>query len=191
MTEKVIINQRQADAIERYKKEQREQLESLNENSTRHESWAQPLVGMDVDKIIASIHDGYEVEPEFKVGQFVIDVTTNVTREVKGEDMARFLNWEYIRKQHVRHATESEIAAEKERRWWGKHGRGIWELRKGDALVHARNGKDWRIVKEVGEHVVDNYSFLEHKTVTSTIRYVTENFTIICFAESRLDGDTN
>src|SRR5699024_2434909 len=60
---------------------------------------------------------------------------------------------------NFRHATESEIAEEKERRFWMNHGRKWRGIREGDILVNKGDGKDWIIVKTVFRSYCEMWSF--------------------------------
>src|SRR5699024_11265270 len=53
----------------------------------------------------------------------------------------------------IRYATESEIAAEKERRFWNRHGREVWELKQDDLLISRNypNSGDIKIVEASDE----------------------------------------
>lgn len=133
---RVKINQKQADAIERLKKEQYKRIEEVKANSEIYLSdWEKPLFQLDADDIQNALFEGYEVEPEFYVGDWVnhrlhgigkvIEVNKN-TLEIyrsSGDEEGAYV-W---RKKNVRHATKQEA-------WWAKHGRDVWELKPGDII---------------------------------------------------------
>ncbi|GGJ86120.1 hypothetical protein GCM10007063_05780 [Lentibacillus kapialis] len=137
---------------------------------------------MGTETLIRALYIGYEVEPEFEEGQWVIafhdngrhkctGVITGIdsgyltvdVRNVHGEDLHLSLEGYDV----IRHATESEIAAEKDRRWWAEHGREVWELKIGDILANKHNGRMY--VR--GSDVTPDSGHIE----------------VVCFAEQRLD----
>src|SRR5699024_4993267 len=151
MTEKVKVTKEQAEAIERYKKEL---VDSIDEQyrfgvkRTPYE-WAEPLVELGGEQVLEIIKHGYEVEPEFEVGDWVVRTKElnhqnfhegkifKVKRIVKGHLTKDLLvvdnddNSEH-HFENIRHATSEEIAKEKQRRWWAKHDRKVWELKIND-----------------------------------------------------------
>lgn len=74
---------------------------------------------------------------------------------------------------------------EKERRWWAKHGRGIWELKVGDFLINDKLGT----IEEVKE--VNEQRYLIGKwTAYMELDYIKDNYSVAFFVEDRKDiGD--
>lgn len=121
----IKLTKNQADAVEKIKIEQRKMIETIkaHPNLYRVEKWEKPLFELETDDIQRALFDGYEVEPEFKVGDWVYNTRTNKvaqidSRYVSGMDelWVNDEEFNFYRKDDSRHATESEIAQEKERR---------------------------------------------------------------------------
>ena len=141
----------------------------------------------------------YEVEPEFKVGDWVIFTDEPEDEPIFGRINKNMIvewdddvtnNYDEIQKLykegHLRHATPEEIAEEKERRWWASHGRDVWELKTGDVL--------WDPVLKgavVVDHIDDmgqvHYSNGDHDQPED----LRGNYKVICFAEDRKDVKNN
>lgn len=139
---------------------------------------------------------GYEVEPEFKKGDYVMVKWKNREKE----EFYRVVSidpWGSIQietldgvpnasgHENTRHATPSEIAEEKERRWWKKHGRDVWELKVGDVLVDT----DGEILEVTDER--DDYKGYYLDYCSYSLEIIKNRFIILTFAESRLDVKTN
>src|SRR5699024_8613457 len=82
----------------------------------------------------------------------------------------------------LRNATQEEIAEEKQRRWWAKHGRDVWELKEDDIL--NVNGAI-RTVYHVDENKVYFYEVSEIYTLD--IMKGSGTTIVVCFAEDRKD----
>ena len=152
------------------------------------------LNDLTLDELIRALYIGYEVEPEFKVGDWIIDKSVNkigkITEIINGRDIYNDgRNISYSLLIDIRHATPSEIAEEKERRFWARYDRGVWELRKGDMLYEEESGSSI-VVEEISSRegmtaVVfpdDDYMYLYD---------VKENYKVAVFAKDRLDVKTN
>lgn len=126
-----------------------------------------------LDEFIHALYIGYEVELEYKVGDWV--VTGRNVIGVYGKDIMTSGN--------IRHATESEIAEEKERRWWSCHGRKVNEYKPSD-IVSASSSS--LLCLEVIDIDCDGDVRLQQHDETIFLRKP-EKLTVICFAEDRLD----
>ena len=74
---------------------------------------------------------------------------------------------------------------EKERRWWAKHGRGIWELKVGDFLINDKLGT----IEEVKEIKWQKY-LIGKWTAYMELDYIKDNYSVAFFVEDRKDiGD--
>src|SRR5699024_4896974 len=85
--------------------------------------------------------DGYEVEPEYEKGDWVIrddHGTIGIVTSV-GDGYIEYDGGCADGVHFFRHATEEEIAQEKEERWWNKHGRDVGEYRENDIVSHDDN----------------------------------------------------
>ena len=149
------------------------------------------LNGMPILKLIDALRVGYEVEPEYKVGDFVANKTTLEIYEVVSvnENNITIRRNEFKGigsfSQH-RHATPEEIKQEKERRWWKKHGRGVWELRKGDVLRSKSTHLTYEIVD-----ITDNGITFTNDAGFRDKDLIKGCYKVLCFAENRLDVNTN
>src|SRR5690606_32776822 len=159
--EKVKVTREQAKAIEcalydvdEYKGNPDKLLRHASMSNVNFRNELHPIDTIDIVTLAKALYIGYEVEPEFKVGDWVVNTSNGYIRLVENEREANFLNNDYIKRHELRHATPEEIAVEKERRWWAKHGRDVWELRPGDLLV-----SDIRVFKEVREVNNDSVTF--------------------------------
>src|SRR5699024_3825332 len=105
-------------------------------------------------QVVDAYFGGYEVEETFKVGDWVVKGYEGNRGEVIGkvegitestygiEELhgiwSNFLKHKTIiaNDGDIRHATPEEIADEKQRRWWSKHGREVYEFKSGDLIDH-------------------------------------------------------
>src|SRR5690606_17331433 len=191
--EKVKVTREQAEAIE-FAKKNHPNIDIVKAY-VNYRDWRlcgelDSLKLLEFDDLIKALYNGYEVEPEFKVGDWVvIDYKEHGTKvgKIKGYIKKDAF---YIDNNHAagsimntRHATPEEIVAEKERRWWAKHGRDVWELREGDILFDALYSVFQEVLRINGTEIT---WFDGDK---ASMDYVKERCKVVCFAENRLDGD--
>lgn len=81
-----------------------------------------------------------------------------------------------------RHATLNEIKQEKERRWWGKHGRDVWELKRDDILIDSMGILD-RVICVYDNGLIE----LINKKDKLKIDELKKRYKVVCFKEQRLD----
>src|SRR5690625_4301046 len=188
---KVVLTQEQANAIEAFRILEQNNKQILKYNFHKlpeidKDTFAEPINEMDFDTLVKALYIGYEVEPEFKVGDWVFNNGTDRTFQLN-ESTVNALN-EYKNMEHIRHATDEEIAQEKERRWWKKHNRDVWELKEGDVL--DLNGHTFHIVDQVDD---DKTYWLVSKdgpgTATQEIlkNEDTWDWRVVYFSEDRKD----
>ena len=172
---KVRLTQEQADAIEGIKEYQRK---LLNSGEHRIMEEFKDLRSLTTDEFMDALYIGYEVEPEFKVGDWIIDEFSGSMTIIENAGYANDLNND---SNNIRKATKEEIAKEKQRRWWAKHGRDVWELKTKDVL---KFGKRILVVTNVDHNKVyfkeDGWHYLSN---------LDESWSVICFAEDRKDID--
>lgn len=188
--EKVKVTQEQARAIEYIKKNYR--LEFNIEKHTR--GWTniktESLNDLSLDGIIRSLYIGYEVEPEFKIGDWITCETVNKTSLitdaqhhigafrifVDDEDFATYSEY--------RHATPEEIAEEKQRRFWKDNDRDEYELKKNDLL---NINDDFLSIREFyGDEVIFENNCTEDREHLMFL-FKNGNAEVVCFAEDRKD----
>lgn len=155
------------------------------------------LNDLSVDKLVRALYIGYEVDSQYKIGDWVVledgyigeiefinevegwaNVGYSKDTKERGVCLARTYDLIDIK----RHATPSEIAQEKERRWFAKHGRKPWELKKKDVLKFS-NGNFYE-VESVDE--LEKVVFFENGE-EMYLNQVELNFTVVCFADERKD----
>src|SRR5699024_5902020 len=85
----------------------------------------------DVVLLAKALYIGYEVEETFEVGDWIY--SKQVEKFIKIEDEGQLEGYNKF-PSYYRSATPEEIAKEKERRWWAKHGREVWGLRRNDLV---------------------------------------------------------
>lgn len=194
--EKVKLTQEQADTIERLKKHHRYEIERFKRNPNHFADWLLPIKDIDIEHIEHACREGYEVEPEFKEGNWVTHedgivskVTSIDERDIITTDYrlnnggSKYMN---TFAKYFRHATPKEVAKEQERRWWEKHGRDPWEMKRGDLILHDGD------LLFVNKTDFDDYFALEASNYhlnTRLSEYHVRQCKVICFAEDRKDVD--
>lgn len=189
--EKVKLTQEQADAVVMFKKEQFKALKREKKKPSHNLSdWALPLFELDADDIQNALFEGYEVEPEFYVGDWVnhrlhgfgkvieVNKTTLEIYRSSGDEEGAYV-WH---KKNVRHATKQEA-------WWAKHGRNVWELKPGD-IIRVPGRSYHEVTSSIndckrGEYTFDDRYDLNVDELKSGI------YELACFAEDRKDVDND
>ena len=182
--EKVKITREQAEAIEKIK--DIDYAINIHSFKKRPDS---PLVDMSTARLARALFVGYEVEPEFEIGDFieielfgrgvVVEITgiNNADGRIRINGSSEFNEYNVIRK-----LTDEEIKQEKERRWWASHNRDVWELREGDMLID--NFGNVHEVTQVPDDFGNRY-YLDY--VSSNFVEIKQKYKVLIFAENRLD----
>src|SRR5690625_1693434 len=183
--EKVKLTQKQADAIESLlKKGSRDEILDTHFNI---DSWQYSenrcLNGMEASHLARALYIGYEVEPKFKVRDWVYNKNADVFLQIDDKDMAtRYSEYTSI----YRHATPEEVSKERQRRWWSKHNRGLWELREGDVLKADDGGYPIEVCEVFDSRNVRLTGAIPHVKISE----LKEGYKVVYFAEDRKDlGD--
>lgn len=201
MSEKVKLKRKHADLIEselgKMSKSDlmNQHVRTIVEKNNRFVGDYAPFNSLSIEDMAKALYIGYEVEEEWQTGDWVVTKSGYIgeiefINEIEGwanigysKDtlkrgvcLAKTFNLDEIK----RHATEQEIAQEKERRFFARHGRKLWELRKGDLLYEK--GASFT-VSNPGEIAV---RFEESKLLFDWDK-ITKNFKVSCFVEDRLD----
>src|SRR5699024_3239963 len=150
-------------------------------------------------QVVDAYFGGYEIEETFEVGDWVVydngvergyGYKTNQIKDVD-EQKAYFDEGRRMHLTSLRHATPEEIAEEKQRRWWSKHSREVWELKEGDCLIskHDRHSCRIKFVEAVDENsvlLVDGVQdeFYEDK---HALELMCDKYKVFCFVEDRKD----
>ena len=192
--EKVKLTQEQAEAIEKLKRQHKGNVfDAIEDHSNvladANNEWVgkySPLNEMTVAEVAQILVNGYEVEEMFEVGEWVMHKLSKwigeVTRVYEDAlDVLRLGN-EYVwNKKYVRHATPEEIAEEKQRRWWAKHGRDVYEFKAGD-LIKCED-----TTSEV-ESPEEDLIWIKMNGAKGTLpEKIYQGIEVICFAEDRKD----
>src|SRR5699024_8454985 len=110
-------------------------------------------------QVVDAYFDGYKVDPDFEVGDWVVydngvergyGYKTNQIKDVD-EQKAYFDEGRRMHLTSLRHATPEEITKEKQRRWWVRHGRDVYEFKEGDLI---KRGDLTSEVEEVEEKII-------------------------------------
>lgn len=140
----------------------------------------------DVLKVLKAYINGYEVEPEFKVGDWIYNTKAKRVAQIDhrfGNGDELWVDDEEFNFYHLndsRHAIQDEIKQEKERRWWKLHGRNPWELKERDVLTYKESDRTFNVDSVNGDTVV-----LEN--IKYGLKQIKQVFRVACFAEKRLD----
>ena len=172
------------------------------ENMLEHhvvDSWTgagnECLNALSVSELARALYVGYEVEEEFKEGDWVTAMhrtgIKSIGRVIDVVDGKVYAIWttfgEDVTTGHghyglsnVEHATDEEIAREKTRRWWAKHDRQPWEIREGDIL----NVNDEYLEVERIEGNTITFSTFDDWIELDEMKH---NIDVVCFAKDRKD----
>ncbi|MDN4609145.1 hypothetical protein [Sporosarcina highlanderae] len=143
MSGKVKLTQKQSEGIEAMLRSGNWTHEQLIEKHARGMEWsgmqASKLNGIPLLTFVDALRIGYEVEEEYKVGDWVFILNVSKIGKVVrvGNDFVEVDNGMVPSFGFFRHATPEEIKAEKERRVWKEIGREVGEFRDGDRGIHA------------------------------------------------------
>ncbi len=185
---KVKITKEQADAMER------EVVSTENEEVIRcHlKGWVfdenQCLNELTLDELVRALYIGYEVGPEFKVGDWVTynywGLVGKVVCTSGGISLDNRQNSK-LNPNDFNHATPEEIAKEKQRRWWAKHDRDVWEIRQGDVLMAIRR-HIFEVTADPKSHEFGVYTGNDEFDFNIE-ECQDENWKVICFRDDRKD----
>ena len=187
---KVILTKEQANEIEI-----RKQNFSNESTIKKHlEGWKsiRILNLLTLDELIRALYIGYEVEEEFKVGEWIhVDKYGNgkntkvvvVSNIWDGMDRVGFKGGSsHI--SNVRHATPEEIAEEKQRRFWSDNNRDLWHIKRFDILKDD-TGNSFEVNSFYGNG--ENKKVLFKGACFDFMSNVKDLYKIVCFAEDRKD----
>ena len=147
-----------------------------------------PLNELKTHQMARALYIGYEVEETYKVGDLVVHIPTGIIGEISHVN-GNWINFFHSDEQKavnisvndLRHATPEEIAEEKQRRWWAKHGRDVYEFKSGDLIDHEH------YVVEVMEVRSDMLRVEINAAVGTITKEYYDLIKVICFAEDRKD----
>jgi len=193
---KVKLTQKQADEIERIKR-------IGFPGHWKEDGWFierdEKINDLSFHQLTNAVFNGYEVEPEFKSGDWVFNKKNNRTAKINlfgvDEVGARVDDFEFnniYQLDEIRHATPQEIAEEKERRWWAKHNRDVLGFKENDIVKYDCTswGGVCRVISNqysmdaFGKRLIELYNWTSGRIITVRA----ESLEVICFAEDRQDA---
>lgn len=187
---KVKLTQEKADVLEGVITRVGSNEHIVSMHADKEVPWGQEEYAMNdfsLDTLIRALYIGYEVEQEFKAGQYVahkhgnIGIITEVNESVlKVEHYCGGVV--YWTTDIVNHPTPEEISKYKQSRWWAKHGRKVWEIRDHDVLTHISAGGTYVVFYNSVETVM-----FYGGEANRAMEDVKNNFSIKYFAEDRKD----
>ena len=196
--EKVKLTREQAEAIEELLKLRTKESiarEKANPFSLIsgyiNESSRLVFKDMAFDTLIKALYIGYEVEETIKIGDWVKvnwrDKNPTIHKARRVNNAFAIIDGEQANTEPpmriIEHATPEEITEEKQRRWWAKHGRDVWELRENDILYYDDEFKE---VEEVTDICA---IMLSSERVYIPLETIKSKYSVACFAEDRKDID--
>src|SRR5699024_5720744 len=201
MSEKVKLTREQAEAIKSIRGDINGGFTPGNIRTQLKKQWmSKPYATLNelpFEQFIVAVLGDYEVEETFEVGDLVVREREGIKHEKdlyrKGRLFEIYAIDENLScpvickemgghvKESLRHATPEEIAEEKQRRWWSKYGREVWELKENDLLYYDDEFKEVEGVSEIGAIMLSSERFyLPLETIKS-------KYSVACFAEDRKD----
>src|SRR5690625_3798463 len=133
---KLTVTQTQAEEIKRIK-----DVDDAINGQMFNVNEADPLMNLTPAELARALHVGYDVEHIFKVGDWIVTKGTKRVGIVKKIISRSGEGWLYHDLNNFgdvfdafRHATSEEIQQEKQRRWWKKHDRKVWEFKSNDVV---------------------------------------------------------
>ena len=181
MSEKVKLTREQAEAIKSIRGDINGGFTPGNIRTQLKKQWmSKPYATLNelpFEQFIVAVLGDYEVEPIFEVGDWAVDRRS--VYKIISKHHADYLNKEVH--PEVRHATPEEITEEKQRRWWAKHGREVWELKENDLLYYDDEFKEVEEVTEIGAIM------LSSERMYLPIETIKNKYSVACFAKDRKD----
>lgn len=206
MSEKVKLTKKQAEAIEYIS------VNNIGENvmTQLNGHWDDKrsvLHELHLDDFINALYIGYEVEEKYKIGDWVVlkdghvgeiefinedEGWANIGYSKDTKERNINLGNTYKLEDIVRFATQEEIEIEKERRWWKRRKRKVWELITKDEIRNKATQERYDVVNRLHESVIMervNRNSDGSRTVITVNRDSINslNYEVVCLAENRED----
>ena len=200
--EKVKLTREQAEAIEWLRKVHHDseivaRNAVLRERGEKEDSRHRKLFKIGLHELIKALYIGYEVKETFEVGDWVKvnwrDKKPSIHKVRRVNNTFAIIDGEQANTEPpiriIEHATPEEIAEEKQRRWWARHGREVWELKGLDILINEKTGKMYEVDILKDETIrlwkigVDGAFASDYKSA----KEISKNVEVFCFAEDRKD----
>ena len=189
MSEKVKLTREQAEAIKSIRGDINGGFTPGNIRTQLKKQWmSKPYATLNelpFEQFIVAVLGDYEVEGTFEVGDCVVLDDGQIVEIIEDGSCTVVVGWIINRLMYRDQINKSLIKrhATKQERWWAKHGREVWELRRND-LVSDKDGCSYTInlIKK------DYVEFVEFG-MRKKVKEIKESFKVICFAEDRKDVD--
>lgn len=199
--EKVKLTKAQADAIEwalsestTYKNGPELLLQNHGHSQFTNELFLirlEPLNSLNTLNLAKALIVGYEVEPEFKVGDWVVHDLNKKTQKIirkanpASGDCGKFIleNEKGVLPAYLRHATPEEIKQEKERRFWKGLGREVNEYKIGDVVSTGSITRPIETIWKEAELSLEGMGMSNY--------YKLDEIFMVCPVEKRLDVNAN
>lgn len=190
---KVIITPQQAKAIELIETNElltHEETVYAHAHTHQHNPWRgeyAPLNSMNMLTLVDALRIGYEIRPNFEIGDLVkfAKSTTGKVYKVTGNRGGLIFLEHNLNapERNLQHLTDKEKV---EYEWWDSRGREVWELKKGDILEFFGD------LLIVDDFIFDQVILLmryesSENSYAQELDYVKENYMPVCFAEDRQD----
>lgn len=146
---------------------------------TLNKKWVEdyPLFHVEPETLIKALYIGYEVVADYSLGDCLYDeVEKKVLRLVTQCQVDSINNYP----KNFRYATKQEV-------WWFRHGRCVWELKKGDVIRRFVMGGDVFEVTCVIDDYVGLFNISNSRKETEEIDIVSGGYRVMCFAQARKD----
>lgn len=197
---KVKLTKKQADLLEQAIKQYGEDLTIIRHVVKYFNlNCEKELFELTTAEVAKAIYIGYEIEPEFKVGDIVKDGndTLREVAEVKENGIYLYVNneikplgWHGKKSdmyKQLRHATDVEVESYKKRRFWHENGREVGEFKKNDILSVEGANYAYTISKVlVGKSNKKLYK-IDEDSARYTKEMLLKGFVVTCFAHDRKD----
>lgn len=199
--EKVKVTQEQADAIEKIKKYETTPAKYANVKTQLEKNWRshpyENLNKLEIYEFLDALYIGYEVEPEYKAWDWITydkDKYGNRNKQIVQIEEIKYSNyWEErcacwdggnssLPLSEIKHATSEEIAEEKERIFFARHGRESWELKIGDILINLDTGFPAVVTNDQTNNGNLNLNGVFYHKQT-----IKDNYRVASFVDGRLD----
>lgn len=193
---KVILTREQANAIELLKDLSEGRFGDIIDAHAKSRNWrsaASPANVLGVGDLASAMYIGYEIDPEFNVGDWVYvevpkEKLPNVYQIMNAGKHSVNLDRLYGNHKKMTSDTQHQKKShkKKQRRWWSKHDRDVWQVKRHDILkdgagnsievngFHGR-GKKQKVIFKPG-----HFDYMTN---------IKDSYKIICFAEGRKDDD--
>src|SRR5690625_1796231 len=149
---------------------------------------------LSLDEMARALYVGYEVELEFKEGDWIYREWDGKVSQITKIDHLVNKRWVictdiypvWLIKDEVRHATAEEIATEKQRRWWARHDRDVWSLDLYDCVIN-KYGAPFVVMGVTDDYLKNGTSY----ELSNGTEYPKDDmepfFKVLYFAEDRKD----